>query len=321
MSKTLDYSNNPLFTSPPDPSKLALAPSECQTLTLPDNRTLGFATYGSTNPSDPVIFLFHGLPGCRLVGRGWDKLCQRIGARLVTIDRPGCGLSTLTNRSLVDWPADVLALADHLHTARFSIIGASGGAPYALACARFLPSERLSRTTLVCGIGHIDSVVERYCAWTLFGLTHWLLGMAIRYIFLPVVLVRPYLTRDPVRLKRVVVEQCRTDEERAQLYDARRDTDLDDGIAMLLETFRQGSAGVYHDGHVLAADWGFDLADVQAERVRLVHGDRDVQAPLWMAQWIDRRLGGGRLRVLEGKTHFTIWKEHEAEIFRESALA
>src|SRR4051812_9359613 len=81
-------------SSPPDPSKITLRPEEEQTLTLPDKRSLGFAIYGSTKPSDPVIFLFHGLPGSRIVGRGWDTLCKNIGARLITIDRPGCGLST-----------------------------------------------------------------------------------------------------------------------------------------------------------------------------------------------------------------------------------
>jgi hypothetical protein len=52
-----------------------------------------------------------------------------------------------------------------------------------------------------------------------------------------------------------------------------------------------------------------------------VHGDQDAQAPLKVAQWIDERLGGGRLKILEGKTHFTIWKEHSEEIFRQSAEA
>lgn len=310
-----------LLLAPPDPEKLKLRPSESRFMVLPDGRDLGFATYGSIRPTDPAIFLFHGLPGCRLVGRNWDKLCQRIGARLITIDRPGCGLSTLANRRLVDWPEDVLSLADHLGIEDFTVIGASGGGPYALACARFIPKDRLRATTVVCGIGHPDSVYQRFCPWRLFGFTQWLLGLVTRYIFIPFVLVRPYLTNDPIRLKRVIVGQCKTKEEKAQLYDSSRDTNLDDGIAALLETFRQGSGGVYQDGNVLASDWGFDLKNVQSERVTLVHGDQDVQAPLWMAQWINERLGGGRLTVLEGMTHFTIWKEREEEIFRQSVSA
>lgn len=316
-----DQAFKDILSSPPDRKKLNLRPSEEQTMTLSDGRTLGFATYGSTKASDPVIFMLHGLPGCRLVGRNWDRLCRKIGARLVTLDRPGCGMSTLVDRRLIDYPEDVISLADYLNIEKFSVIGASGGGPYALACARFIPSERLRGTTVVCGIGHIDSVLEYFCPWLIFGVTQWLLGLATRYIFLPFVLVRPYLTKDPLRLKQVVVGQCKNEEEKAQLYDTSRETNLDDGIAALLETFRHGNAGVYQDGKVLASDWGFDLGDIDGEKVTLVHGDQDVQAPLWMAQWINERLGGGRLTVLEGMTHFTIWKDREHEIFQQSANA
>ena len=72
---------------------------------------------------------------------------------------------------------------------------------------------------------------------------------------------------------------------------------------------------------VLSSDWGFDLRNVDSERVWLVHGDQDIIAPVKIAQWIDEKLGGGRLNVLEGKTHFTIWKDHSEMIFRQSAEA
>jgi pimeloyl-ACP methyl ester carboxylesterase len=306
---------------PPDPAKLKLRPNESRTLKLPEGRTLGFATYGSTDFSDPVIFLFHGLPGCRLVGRSWDKLCRdNISARLITIDRPGCGDSTLADRGLVDWPSDVLSIANHLEIERFSVIGASGGGPFGLACARFIPKERLRGTTIVCGIGPIEAILETtpYLSWRLMGLTPWLLAQVTCNLFLPYVLIRPYLTRDPSRLKRVLEDQCRTDEEKAQIRDMSGDTNVDDVVASLLETFKHGPGGPLQDGTVLCRDWGFDLRDVDSERVWLVHGNQDVQAPVRLAQWIDERLGGGRLRILE-ETHYTIWKDHSEEIFRQSA--
>jgi pimeloyl-ACP methyl ester carboxylesterase len=308
--------NTTIASSAPDPEKLTLKPNECQTHTLPDNRTLGFATYGSTDPSHPVIFLFHGMPGCRIDGRSFDKLCQRIGARLITIDRPGNGLSTLADRRLVDWPADVVSLADHLGIEKFSIVGASGGGPYALACARFVPKERLRSTTVVCGIGPVESLVP----WRLFGLVPWLLRIVARYMILPSI-VKPYLTKDPAQLKRVLEGQMKTEEEKAFANDPTRDTNLDDVVASLLETFKQGTGGVMQDGTVLSSDWGFDLREVEGERVRLVHGDQDRTAPLKMAQYIDKQLGGGRLQVLEGQTHFTIWRDHTEDIFRRSAQA
>lgn len=315
------YSNHkPL--SPPDPAKLRLQPHENQKLSLPDGRTIGFATYGSSDATSPAIFLFHGLPGCRLVGRSWDNLCKDIGARLITIDRPGCGASTLSDRGLVEWPNDVLSVADHLHIERFSILGASAGGPFALACARFISKERLRRVIVACGIGPI----EAYIATTpllpreLMGITLWLLRLCIRNVFLPYLLIRPYLTRDPSQLKGILQSQAKTAEEKAEIRDDNgSDTNLDDVVASLLEAFREGPQGCIHDGTILTNPWGFELKDVDSERVQLVHGDQDAQAPLEVAQWIDRQLGGGRLQILEGTTHFTIWKKYSNEMFQQLA--
>ncbi|KAF2711231.1 alpha/beta-hydrolase [Pleomassaria siparia CBS 279.74] len=307
-----------------NPAKLVLRTEECQTVTLSDARILGFATYGSTTPLDPVIFMFHGLPGCRIVGRSWDKICRNIGARLITVDRPGCGLSTLADRGLTDWPEDVVSLADHLGIKRFSVIGASGGGPYALACARFIPQERLRGTTVICGIGPLEAYLDTipYLSWRLMGVTPWALKVVARYLVLPS-LMSPYNTRDPAGLKRVLEDQCKTPEEKALLNnDNDSDTNLDDVVATLLEAFKQGKQGCFLDGSVLARDWGFQLKDVDStKKIWLVHGDQDVQAPVNVAQWMDKELGGGRLRVLEGKTHFTLWKDHSEEMFRQSAEA
>lgn len=308
-------------TIPPDPSKLLLRPEERTSLTLPDGRTLGYAKYGSTNPSDPAIFLFHGMPGSRLVGRSWNKLCKEIGARLITIDRPGNGLSTLGDRGLKEWPDDVLSVADHLKIERFSIVGGSAGGPFAFACARYIPRERLRSTSVVCGIAPLDAFLDTtpYLSWRLGGLTALVVRLAARYILLPSLLA-PYRDRDPAQLKRVLEDQCRTPEEKELLKpDPSRETDLDDAVAMLMETFKQGDGGFMQDGSITCRDWGFDLGDIDSERVWLWHGDQDAVAPVATAKWLDERLGGGRLRVLEGKTHSTIWKYHDKEIFLQSA--
>ena len=144
--------------------------------------------------------------------------------------------------------------------------------------------------------------------------------MAACYFVLPSI-VRPYRTTDPSRLKRVLEDQCKTPEEKAQINDPNSETTLDDTVATLLEAFKPGMDGCIHDGTVLSSDWGFDLRDVESERVWLVHGDEDTVAPIKVAKWINERLGGGRLKVLEGKTHFTIWKDHSEEIFRQSVEA
>src|SRR5947209_6974833 len=73
-------------------------------------------------------------------------------ARVITVDRPGMGLSDFQpGRKVLDWPADVAALADALGLNRFAVLGFSGGCPFALACAFRLP-ERVTVLGIVSGV-------------------------------------------------------------------------------------------------------------------------------------------------------------------------
>ena len=116
-----------------------------QTLTLPDGRKLGFAEWG--DPEGKPIFHFHGSSSSRLEHPYLEH--HLVGVRLVTIDRPGHGLSSFQpSRQLLDWPRDVDTLADHLGLGTFAVSGWSFGGPYAMACAFSFP-ERLTAVGLI----------------------------------------------------------------------------------------------------------------------------------------------------------------------------
>ncbi|MEA3074905.1 MAG: hypothetical protein QOD29_6351 [Alphaproteobacteria bacterium] len=103
---------------------------------------------------------FHGCPSCRLEARNYDQAGKKLGARVIGIDRPGFGISTyVKGYRMVDWPADVIEFADALGLNRFAVAGISSGAPYALACARFIP-ERLKGCAVVSGLPPL-TVVKR----------------------------------------------------------------------------------------------------------------------------------------------------------------
>jgi pimeloyl-ACP methyl ester carboxylesterase len=80
----------------------------------------------------------------------------RLGVRLLAVDRPGFGQSTFQPcRRIGGSATDIGALADQLALPRLSIIGVSGGGPYALACTARL-AHRLHRVALV--VRHIGEV-------------------------------------------------------------------------------------------------------------------------------------------------------------------
>src|ERR1035441_10709914 len=105
---------------------------------MPDGRRLGYAEFG--DPRGPLVLWFHGTPGARRqVPPVAREASKDLGLRIVCVERPGVGDSTdHLYRRLSDWAADVAVVADRLGHERFMVVGLSGGAPYALACAHEL---------------------------------------------------------------------------------------------------------------------------------------------------------------------------------------
>lgn len=128
--------------------------SESQVITLPDGRSLCYSTFGtSIHPDRPTVFYFHGFPGTHHEGELFHEAASQKGIQLIAITRPGFGGSTYQpNRTLLSFPQDVLALADHLNIQRFAVAGISGGGPYALACVKAIPPARLLGTVVICGM-------------------------------------------------------------------------------------------------------------------------------------------------------------------------
>jgi pimeloyl-ACP methyl ester carboxylesterase len=121
---------------------------------LNDGRTLGFAEYGD-DQGQPFMY-FHGFPSSRLEGRLVDDVARGQHLRIIAPDRPGFGLSDFKpGRKLTDWPEDVIGLANALELDRFSIVGLSGGGPYAAVCACKI-STRLSAVGIISGSGPAD---------------------------------------------------------------------------------------------------------------------------------------------------------------------
>jgi len=117
-----------------------------RTLQLPDGRTVGYADYGPES-GVPVI-MCHGGPGSRLQPPGRVAQMQGVGVRLIGIDRPGYGLSTVQpDRTINDWAVDGIAVADALGLGKFVMCGVSTGGSYALCMAANHPDRVLAVVT------------------------------------------------------------------------------------------------------------------------------------------------------------------------------
>jgi pimeloyl-ACP methyl ester carboxylesterase len=272
---------------------------------LPDGRRLVYAEFG--DPRGRPVFLFHGIPGSRIFRPPLDDLTARMKVRLITVDRPGYGGSDFQpGRRIRDWPADVCALADALGLARFAVCGHSGGGPYVLACAAFIP-ERLASAGVISSLGPVGApgtldgiILQNRLALTLGRRLPWpLFRLAIYFVFRrgrdhPEEFVHPDL-RNP------------DNPDNAMLA-------MPGGLQVCLdstrEAFRAGLRGNAWEGFLSTRPWGFELEKIRIP-VNLWHGTADPDAPVGMGRAIARALPRCSARFLEHEGHLLIFKYWE----------
>ena len=270
-----------------------------QTLTLQDGRALGFAECG--DPRGIPTFYFHASGSSRLERPADESLLADLGVRFITADRPGHGLSDpQPERKLLDWPDDVLQLADHLDVDTFTVMGWSAGGAPALACAVRLP-ERVRAVSIVSSISPPD------CPGQYRGLPFasrlWKFG-ARRMPALVRLLRRaayPIIMGDPEEAGRTMSMSFAL-EDRRLLDDPE---DLQRFALDIQEGYRQGWEGPVQDDVVNARPWGFRLEDV-AQRVDIWHGEIDGNIRLHHAYCLHERLPNSRLTVWAGEAHLAL---------------
>lgn len=227
---------------------------------LSDKRRLAYAEYG--DPSGVPVFLFHGLPGSRLV---WGLLPDNPfppGLRIVAPDRPGYGRSDPNpRRNLLDWANDVTQLADALAINTFTVVGVSGGGPGALACAWKLPDRLAAVGIVACpaptdapGVFDGMSKTNRFfmkLAWRLPRLS----TLNVRFL-------ASMIRRSPARY---------IDAMKYKVHDVDKAILARPEIKELLvkdftEALRSGSQGMVDDMHANhGRPWGFALDEIKVE--------------------------------------------------------
>ncbi len=278
-----------------------------QTIKLKDGRVLGFAEYG--DPQGKPLFYFHGWPASRLGAAKYHMLAKKLHVRIISPDRPGYGLSDYQrNRTLLDWPNDVVALADYLKTKKFSVMGVSGGGPYAAVCAYKIP-QRITRTGIVVGLSPIYSrealdgmmwmakigwmnygrfgVVRRISSILQYVNAHWGPSWGLyRYFFGAKADRKMY--RDPA-IRRAAKKNFQ-------------------------EAFRQGYKGPEHDLKLYTTEWGFDVRNIVGETY-LWYGSKDQNVSLNMGKYYAKEIPKDRLIIYPGEGHL-ISITHAEEIFK-----
>ncbi len=276
-------------------------------LTMQNGRRLGYAVYG--HPGGTPVFYAHGFPGSRLEAAFCDDAASRLGLRIIAPDRPGYGLSDADPlRELEDWPNDLAALADHLGIERFALLGVSGGAPYALACAALLP-RRVSAVAIVAGLG---PTVARGATSDMLTFHRLFLKLFHHWPAIGALLYTPFslvLRRFPSAVFSLLASTV-PPADRDALGDACYRGIL---TRSTREAFRCGRKGALRDLILYTRPWNFPLEEIIAP-VGIWHGEDDVTVPVVMGRELSRSLPHACRCFLQGEGHFSLPLRHAETI-------
>lgn len=276
-------------------------------VTLSDGRKLGFVESGP--PQGLPIFYFHGFPGSRNEAELLLGDSSASEWRIIAVDRPGMGLSDFQpNRTLKDWPHDIGELADRLGIGRFSIIGVSGGGPYAAVCAWGLP-DRVIGAGIACGVGDLDhhesdfshgsgSRATLRLLHSFPGLskpTYAVCGFILKHW--PLMMLDSHLPSLP-RCERAVLVQPAVRQALSRSF---------------RESVRQGSAGGAQELKILCNPWSFNLGEIRIP-MALWHGELDAIVPVLMGRHVASQIPRCRASFFPDDGHYSLLVNRRAAI-------
>jgi len=270
-------------------------------ISTPDGRVLDVATAGPEN-GVPLLF-HHGTPGSVILFEPFVEAAVARGLRYVTYSRPGYGRSTRqSDRTVASCVTDTKQILTDLGINRFFVMGWSGGAPHALACAAFMPKRVISAST-VAGIA----------PWGSPGL-NWLDGMGKENITeFNAALAGPDQLRLFLERAGPMFANVTGDRIIAALGDLVDEVDktaLTGQLGSFLaenirEALLNGFWGWYDDDIAFTRDWGFNLTQI-AVPVTVWHGAKDRMAPFAHGRWLAEHVPGAQSRLVLEHGHLSL---------------
>lgn len=277
---------------------------ENQIVILSDGRKMGYAEYGDPN-GKPLLF-FHGWPMSRLQAKLIDKEAKEFHIRILSLDRPGYGLSDYKEgRTILDWVDDVDEFVRILKIDKFSVLGQSGGGPYALACAYKIP-ERILDTIIVSGLAppYIPELLSGMFPINKFGWNN--------------------LSKIPLLAELAAgiqfIESKSSFKKLLPLYRSKQEIEtigplFREIIIIRREAFKEGFRGSALDLKLYASDWGFKVKDIH-KKVYLWYGGDDKFVPIAMGQYYESEIKNSKLTIFPHEGHAIIIN-HAKEILSE----
>ncbi|KAJ4254495.1 hypothetical protein NW762_010094 [Fusarium torreyae] len=281
-----------------------------RTATLADGRKISYAIYGVPDDTAPTSFYFHGFPGSHHEAYITNTAALNTGLRVIALTRPGYGDSTFQqNRTLLDYPKDVLEVADLLSIQRFGAMGVSGGGPYAIACLKEIPRDRLAGICTIAGVMPMSFSTQGMMStlrimFNVAPYTPGILGWVIDKVLGNVARDLEHPEKLEEAINKDIEGRTPADKEAWKNH-----PDLKPAvISATRAAMKQGGYATAWEAKIYGSDWGFKLEDVKFEKGQMVmfHGDRDVNVPISVSEKAANLMPNAELRVMKGESHMSL---------------
>lgn len=271
-----------------------------------NNRQIGVCEYGDKKGFP--VFYFHGFPGSRLDGNlfEFDKIANSLNIRIIALDRPGIGLSDFfKKRKLLDWPKTLSSVAEKLNIKAFSVLGISGGGPYALACAYAIP-ELIHSVSIVSSMGPYNYIETKKD-----------LALFVPKLIKPLrFLIAWGMQRGAIKNPEKLVEKiCNTLPE-VDLKYLNRQNRTDELLNGFKECFKQGLHGYLKEADIYKNAWGFKISDISS-KVHIWHGSQDKNVSHAFANKISSEIRNCKTNIIENEGHFSLTGKYLKNILKE----
>jgi pimeloyl-ACP methyl ester carboxylesterase len=273
---------------------------------LPDKRKLSYLDIG--DEKGKVVLYFHGVPSAADEWSMWgdEEIVKALGIRLIAIDRPGLGLSSLhLNRSISDWAKDITHFADTLGIEKFSILGYSGGGPYAAACAALIP-DRLESVGMVSSVVSFDkeNVLEGTNPWNVQFLKSSIeKPLLFRFLYRQVGLIAKL---SPKQYLKKALETFETAD--AEVFSIPK-------VHGALFSAKGSAKGQQIDTKLIISSWDFDLKDIQIP-VYIWHGGKDHNASPAMGRYLQKSIPNCIMNYLPEDGHVSLIVKNAEQILK-----
>jgi pimeloyl-ACP methyl ester carboxylesterase len=258
----------------------------------------------------PVLF-FHGFPGSYIQATALVPFLRERKIFLISADRPGYG-QTVGSGSLLAYLDALDELLCVLGIREFSVIGVSGGSPWAhLMASRF--AGRVRSLLIICGLGPYNATTKIF--FSKVQRTGLMLNRLLPERAAEAVVAGVLNTVDPER-KLVFLERMLDWPDREAL----RDSEIR-GILLqsMVQAQAQGSKGVIFDAGLYSGDWmeaHCDLEKLRSIPTFYFHGGRDRILDFRMSHWMHKRHGNSRLGFFEQEGHYSLPFRQAGKILR-----